>query len=170
MDEDREQLLRIITATQVSNAKLYTSISKESPLLAKLMMDKFNQFLSDEDITSIERQTLLMKFLEEQKNLDIVRDVLTFAKQCPLKDDYIKILMEWEFHNSENIIRHHLASVDGTLLCASKTPMVPILEEPKTQEDPVEQEILNNLLSVSFKLLEVNDDSDDTDDGDTMNG
>lgn len=113
MDEDREELIQVVTATQVANAKLYNNILKENALWAKYMMDKFKEFLSNDNITSLERQSLLMKFLMEQTQYDVIHQVLEYIDTCDLKEDYSVIVMEWTLHNSKNITEQLLDTCDG---------------------------------------------------------
>lgn len=113
MDEDREELIQVVTATQVANAKLYNNILKENALWAKYMMDKFKEFLSNDNITSLERRSLLMKFLMEQTQYDVIHQVLEYIDTCELKDDYSVIVMEWTLHNSQNITEELLDTCDG---------------------------------------------------------
>ena len=114
MDNDREQLIEIMTAAQVCNKALYEVILQQSPLLAKFMMDKFKAFLNDEYITDIERQTLFMKFLQSHDNYEIIRDVLEFVQnECDLNSDYTQVIMEWTYHNSESLLYQSLDKYDG---------------------------------------------------------
>lgn len=122
MDDEREQLVEITTAQQVINAEFYNALKRDYPMLAQLMWEKFKNFLNDSYFTDIERQTILMKFFEEQKDLDLIQDIIKFAKECDLKDDYTKIIMEWTYNNSDIIIREALKSVDGLGFFDKKEP------------------------------------------------
>ena len=102
--EDRELMLQLLTATQVTDANLYNSVKQENPLLAKLMMDKLKLFLDNDYFATLERQTVLMKFLQEHTDNETINDVLTFLDNSELKQDYSAIIMEWTYHNSENIV------------------------------------------------------------------
>lgn len=113
MDEGRKELIQVVTATQVANAKLYNNILKENALWAKYMMDEFKKFLNNENITSLERQSLLMKFLMEQTNYDVVHEVIQYIDTCELKQDYSVIIMEWTLHNSQDIMEQVLETCDG---------------------------------------------------------
>lgn len=120
MDEGREQLIELTTSQQVTNAEFFNSLSDSCPMLAKLMLDKFKKFLTDSFFTDLERQTMLMKFFEDQTNIDLIKEIITFLENSEFKEDYIKIIMEWTYHNSENIIKQNLAKVDGSGLCQKK--------------------------------------------------
>ena len=113
MDEGREELIQVVTATQVANAKLYNKIRSENALWAKYMMDEFKKFLNNDNITTLERQSLLMKFLMEQTNYDIVHEVMQYLDGCDLKKDYSVIVMEWTLHNSQDIMEQVLENCDG---------------------------------------------------------
>ena len=63
MDEGREELIQVVTATQVANAKLYNNIRKENALWAKYMLNEFKKFLSNDNIT-----TLKTKYFNEISN------------------------------------------------------------------------------------------------------
>ena len=52
--EDRELMLQLLTATQVTDANLYNSVKQENPLLAKLMMDKLKLFLDNDYFATLE--------------------------------------------------------------------------------------------------------------------
>lgn len=138
MDEDREELIQVVTATQVANAKLYNNILKENALWAKYMMDKFKEFLSNDNITSLERRSLLMKFLMEQTQYDVIHEVLQYIDTCELKDDYSVIVMEWTLHNSQNITQELLNTCDGLDLLQ---PIIKNKKEklvlPKVSQDDV---------------------------------
>ena len=113
MDEGREELIQVVTATQVANAKLYNNIRKENALWAKYMLNEFKKFLSNDNITTLERQSILMKFLMEQTNYDVVHEVMEYIDGCDLKKDYSVIVMEWTLHNSQDIMEQVLQTCDG---------------------------------------------------------
>lgn len=117
---DRDKAIELLTSHQVASAEFYNALRISSPMLSKLMMDKFKAFLNDTYFTDIERQTMLMKFFEEQTNNDVLQEVLTHIQECECKDDYTKLIMEWMYHNSDEIIRRNLAKVDGVGLCDYK--------------------------------------------------
>ena len=80
MSQDRELTLELITATQVADAKLFYAVQQENALLAKLMMDKLKAFLNNDYFATIERQTVLMRFLEEHDNWEVIQDLLNNIK------------------------------------------------------------------------------------------
>ena len=83
MAEDREQTIELLTATQVAMADLYYSIMEENPMLAKLMMDKMKSFLTKDCYAAMERQTVLMRFLQEHTDLDVIHEVLGVWPEMP---------------------------------------------------------------------------------------
>lgn len=160
MAEDREKTLELITATQVAMAKLYYTIMEENPLLAKLMMDKLKSFLNNDYFATMERQTILMRFLEEHTNMDVINEVLQFIDKCELKQDYYTIITEWTFHNSENIIQHNLAKYDGSLLCVSRKNKQP---QFKAIEIDGTDQFVQAILQITQDLLLDDDDGEDDD-------
>ena len=164
MDEEREQLIEVITSTQVADSKLFNGIRKESPLLARFMLDKFKQFLGDCNLTSMERQTILMKFFEEHKDYELLSEIIQHIDTLECKDDYTKIIMEWTFHNSENIVKSNLAKCDGAMLALRKEP-----EEPKKLNNKKETEdFINSIISVTLEAMQNGGmDGDNPEEGDT---
>lgn len=156
MSEDRERTLELITATQVVNADLYYTILQENAFLAKLMLDKLKCFLNNDYFATMERQTVLMKFLEEHTRIDVIQDVLQFINNCNLKNDYIAIIMEWTFHNSEKIKNHLLAKYDGSLLSLSKTTPKP---EFQVKQNNATTDFVKAILQITTQQL--NDDFGD---------
>ena len=144
MSEDREIALQMVTAMQVADAEFYSQVYENTPMIAKLMMDKFKEFINNDYFTALERQTVLIKFLECQNIVEIVQEVLKFVENCELKEDYEAIILEWLYNNSEDIIQTNLARVDGEFLCLSKEENKVILADinkPKI----VEQEFIQNI-------------------------
>jgi len=153
--EDRAKLVELITSQQVVNAEFYNSLRVHTPLLSKLMMDKFKHFLNDEYWTDLERQTMLMKFLEDQSDIEVIKEILEYTQGCDRKDDYTKIIMEWTFHNSEKIIKSNLAKVDGSALCGKKQKT----NKLSTPSDLTET-VMEGLIALTAELL-----GEDLDDG-----
>lgn len=120
MEDDRELTFQFLVASQVVDVEVYDAIMAQSPLLASLMMKKFKQFLDNKYFTPIERQTILIQFLEAKYPYEIISDVLNYLNTCSTLEDYTTIIMEWTFHNSELIISQNLAKYDGELLCCKK--------------------------------------------------
>jgi len=156
MDEEREQLIEVITSTQVANAELFTGIRKESPMLAKFMLDKFKQFLGDTNLTSMERQTILMKFFEEHKDYELLSEIIQHIDTLECKGDYTKIIMEWTFHNSENIVKSNLAKVDGAMLALTKEK-----EEIKPKLVKGSDDFINQLIQLTMDALNNGGDIED---------
>ena len=148
---DREQAIELITATQVATADLYYAVMEENPMLAKLMMDKMKSFLSNSEITAMERQTVLMRFLEEHTNMDVIHEVLDSINNSELKEDYSTIIMEWSYHNNEDIKKYYLAKYDGSVLSLSK-------QNPKPNFNKSEKigtdEFVKAILQITTQLLD----------------
>lgn len=115
-DRDREEFVTATTALQVCNADLYEQIMEENPLLAKYMMEKFIEYLSDTQTTKIERQTMLMNFLLHHTCYELIDDVIKKVSQLEFAEDYKEIILEWTFHNSEDIVQINLESLDAEQL------------------------------------------------------
>lgn len=157
MAEDRDQTIEIITATQVATASLFYDIKQESPLLAKLMMDKLKSFLTKDCYSCMERQTILMRFLEEHTDLDVIHEVLDYINNSNFKEDYTAIIMEWTYHNTDKIKKHYLAKCDGTLLCTPKINPNPMFKASKSNAT---DEYVNAILQI-IPLIDDNGGDDD---------
>ena len=161
MDERREQLIQILTSTQLVNTNVYNILKQQNPLLAKLMLDKFKALLVNSDISDIERQTLLIGFLESQKDYSVIKDILEHIHNCELKDDYNAIIMEWTYHNTDTIIRNNLKTVDGVGLCETR-------QEPDSSNINLEipQEDQLALQQFLTEMVNFNSNEEDPDEGD----
>lgn len=148
--EDREKIIELVTSQQVTNAEFFNAVKESTPLLAELMMDKFKSFLNDPYFTDLERQTTLMKYFEEQKDTESIKDILSFLEESPCKDDYTKIIMEWTYHNSEDIVKRNLARFDGAGLYGKK-PKYNKLEKPVEITEEVLQNLVENVLNIMQK-------------------
>lgn len=149
--DDREQAIELVTATQVAMADLYYAVMEENPMLAKLMMDKMKSFLSNNEVTAMERQTVLMRFLEEHTNMDVIHEVLNTIENSPLKEDYSAIVMEWNYHNTEDIKKYYLAKYDGSLLSLNKKNPKPNF---KKQDIKGTDEFVKAILQITTQLLD----------------
>ena len=148
---DREQMIELVISQQVVTADFYNSIKNASPPLAKMMLDKFKEFLKDDYFTSFERQSLLMQFFEEHNNLDTIEEVLNSINDSEQKEDYTKVIMEWTYAKSDDIRRQNLAKVDGKYLCDAKSPKTVKLQKPNAAK-----EFIQKLVDLSL-----NEDGDD---------
>jgi hypothetical protein len=153
MDNEREKLIELVTSQQVVNAEFYNALRESTPMLSKLMLEKFKNFLNDEYFTDLERQTMLMKFLESQDDIDVVKEILSHTEKCDCKDDYTKIIMEWTFHNSEDIVKQNLAKVDGAMLYGKKSRQTKI-EKPAD----ITEAVLQGLIEITSHLIDEGDD------------
>lgn len=157
MSEEREETIEIITATQVANASLFNGVKKENPMLAKLMMDKLKSFLTKDCYSTMERQTVLMRFLQEHTDLDIIHDVLDYVNNSELKQDYTAIIMEWTYHNNDKIKKYYLAKCDGSLLCMAKEKQEPLFKEVKLEATHT---FVQSILQILTQLAQ-DDNNDD---------
>ena len=140
--------MELMASQQVVNAEFYNSLCQQNPMLSKLMWDKFKTFLDDDYFTDLERQTMLIKFFEEQTDLNLTEEILSHVQNCECKEDYTKIILEWSFHNSENIKQSNLAKVDGAALCSSK-------QRAKKLQKPADltNEVMDNILALTLNML-----------------
>lgn len=113
MSEERENIIQLTTVEQVVNAPFYNALRENYSMLAGLMWNKFKEYLVNDYFTDIERQTILMKFFEEQKDRTLIKEIIEYLNDCEFKDDYTKIIMEYIFHNSDDIVKDCLQQVDG---------------------------------------------------------
>ena len=148
--DDRKKLIELITSQQVTNAEFYNQLCKSTPLLSKLMMDKFKQFLDDTYFTDLERQTMFMTFLEKQTNIDIIQEVLDHVQNCDCKDDYTQVIMEWTYHNSDSIVQRNLEKVDGAGLYGRRK-RVNKLVKPETLTD----QVLEDMIALTTDLIDM---------------
>lgn len=134
MDEKRQQEIELITSLQVATSKIFDVVRRENPLLAKFMMDKFKSFLNKNCFEAIERQSVLIQFLQDQADLTVVHEVLEFIDTaCELKQDYFEIILEWTFHNGDSIRKFYLSKYDGVPLSSN-------VEETIVEEITINQE------------------------------
>ena len=162
MSEDRELTLQLLTATQVTDAKLFYSVLKDNALLAKFMMDKLKDFLCNPYFATIERQTILMRFLEEHTDWDVIQEILKTVNECELKHDYITIVMEWTFHNNDNIKKHTLSKYDGSVLGMNKSTPPPQFRHIDANST---QNFVQSILQITTQLLQDLGDVDDEEEG-----
>lgn len=153
---DREVMIEMITSTQVANSEVFNQVLEESPMTAKLMLDKFKSFLNNEYFTAMERQTVLIRFLEEQDNVDIVKEILTVVENSKFKSDYAPIVMEWTYKNSERIVQANLARVDGRMLGSRKRKPL-----PKVEFNINDNDFMNVLMDITKQILDRDDNNGD---------
>lgn len=164
MGEDREQAVELIAATQVSMADFYYTVMEENPMLAKLMMDKMKSFLTSPKYAAMERQTILMRFLEEHTNMDVIHEVLDYIKDCELKDDYTAIIMEWNYHNTEYIKNYYLSKYDGNVLSLNKENPRPNFKSEKLTGT---KQFIDAIVQITTSLFN-NENGENGDNGDVQ--
>lgn len=139
---DRDKLIELMASQQIINAEFCNNLHKQNPLLFNLMWEKFKAFLTDSYFTDFERQTVLIKFFQEQTDIDLAKEIISHIENSEQKDDYTKVILEWSYHNSELIKQKNLAKVDGVGLCGSKQKITK-LKKPDDLTDAVLDEILS---------------------------
>lgn len=150
--DDREQMVEFVISQQLTDPETYKSVKEGSPMLARMMLEKFKNFLLDSYFTSFERQTVLLKFFEEQDDMSVIKEILDCIQNSDMKDDYTKIIMEWTYNNSENIISSNLAKFDGAKFNEKKLP-----KKVKLDKSSNADMILNKIIEISL-LPPPNDD------------
>ena len=151
--EDRYSIIRARVACEIVNNKdLIEDLLIKEPLLAKIMFDKFKEYLNDDFFLDIERQTLFMQFLEHYDNLEIIRDVVKFVQDCNLSEDYTRIIFEWNYKASDFIRKSNLRRYDGFKLSQSKKEVQSNIKqkdkEKSTYVDYLEDLVLQAINSV----------------------
>lgn len=152
--EERYSIIRARVACEiVNNKELIEDLLIKEPLLAKIMFDKFKEYLNDDFFLDIERQTLLMQFLEHYDNLEIIRDILKFTQDCELAEDYTRIIFEWNYRASDFIRKSNLRKYDGFKLSQTKKEVQSNIKqkdkEKSTYVDYLENLVLNAINSVN---------------------
>ena len=168
---EREKSIEFLISQQVVNAEFYNTVCQQTPLLSKLMMDKFKTFLDDTYFTDLERQTMLMQFFEKHTNIDIIKEIVDYVQNCECKDDYTKVVLEWSYHNSEKIVKLNLAKVDGAFLYGkrrsnlgnSNNNIVNRIVKPPS----ISETLLDSLNPLNIEYIDEEDDNggDGGDDG-----
>lgn len=146
----RDSIIRLSITSQVINTSLFNNIRVNEPLVASLMLDKFKEFLDDLYFTDIERQIILIKFLRNEKDIDTIRNILNFVKNCELKKDYEVIIMEWNLNKSDFIRYCNLEPLDGFALSYSKEQNDKVLSSRKE----FKQHILDTIIDLNNTFLE----------------
>jgi len=134
-DKDREEFVTATTALQVCKADIFETVMEKNPLLAKYMLDKFIEYLSDPDTTTIERQTMLMNFLTNHTCYELIDEVINRVSKLEFYPDYKEIILEWTFHNSEDIVQINLESLDaeGLIQPIENPGKLQLPEKPKSK-------------------------------------
>lgn len=109
----RKNFVQISVVDKILDKYLFDEICQYEPFAAKLLLDTFKEFLTNTYFEKIERQTVLLQFFKNNYSLEIYREIISFLNNCDFKDDYIKIIMEWNLIASEVIRRDNLKGLDG---------------------------------------------------------
>ena len=111
---ERSSATRLNTAFKILEQDTFYNICENEPFVAQLMLDKFKEFLNDDYFDDIERQIILLKFLQCCYPIEFITDVLDFIqKDCILKDDYNKVILEWNLEYNDYIKNSILQKYDG---------------------------------------------------------
>ena len=150
MSRERDSILRLTTSNQVVNADFFNEVCHASPFVASMMFEKFKEFLDDDYFTDIERQALLLKFFEGQDNLELVREVLNCCNNSRLKKDYLRIIFEWTYRVSDDLLENTLSKYDSIDFLYTKEKFANINKDAEGVED---SDFLEMLLEENKKVL-----------------
>lgn len=142
-DMERNSATRLNTAFKILEQETFNNLCQNEPFVAQLMINKFKEFLDDDYFDDIERQIILLKFLECCYPLEIITDVLDFIQNdCALKEDYSKVILEWNLQYDDYIKSNILQKYDGEELTYT-------IEEKQRYDKAI-----NNLNKIGIKKLE----------------
>lgn len=161
MDENRNFTVQLVTASQVADVELYHAVMEQNPLLAKLMLDQFKQFLTNEYFTTIERQSILMKFLGDEQTVKLVQEIREYINNSDFKQDYDTIFMEWTFHHSKDLIEAELQKYDGVGLNLTKHEQYKRLNKPKIVIEDIPEDVIQTLTSILIDNVTNPEDQDE---------
>lgn len=117
---ERDSAVRLNITLKILDSNEFIESTKAEPYIRDLMLNKFKEFLNDDYFTDIERQIVLIKFLQCGYDLSIINKVLQYINsECELKDDYECIILEWTLGSSNKIKQETLYPVDGVELSYS---------------------------------------------------
>lgn len=152
---EREKLIELMATQQIINAEFCNNLQEKNPMLFNLMWKQFKDYLVDDYFTDFERQTVLIKFFQEQTNIDLAKEIITHIENSDKKDVYSKVILEWSFQNSELIKQKNLAKFDGVGLCGKKQKIGKI-NKPDNLTDEVLEEILSLTIGGILPPMEEN--------------
>jgi hypothetical protein len=107
-------------AKRIASEPTFSLLYEDYPFQASIMLDMFKSFLTMSEVTKQERQLLLVSALHTQKNLNLVRDIVDFCKNCEMSEDYQRVVMEWTYNHSEKLTKLYLDSLDASELSCNK--------------------------------------------------
>lgn len=109
---DRETLVKLQVIEKILDKQSFEELIIHEPFAASILLDNFKDFLSDVYFEKVERQLTLYKFLRNYYPLEISSDIIDYASNCDLKDDYTRLIMEWNLVSSDYIRKYNLNKYD----------------------------------------------------------
>ena len=109
---DRETLVKLQVIEKLLDKESFTELLTYEPFAASLLLDNFKDFIEDEYFEKVERQLTLYKFLRSYYPIEVTSDIINHASTCKLKDDYTRLIMEWNLVSSDYIRKYNLIKYD----------------------------------------------------------
>lgn len=148
---DRETLVKLQVIEKILDKENFEELLTYEPFAASILLDNFKDFLQDIYFEKVERQLTLYKFLRSYYPIEVTTDILQYASTCELKDDYTRLIMEWNLVSSDYIRKYNLIKYDCSEFVNSKNT-------PVEQQDNSKY-IIVNLDNLNLESL----DYDETD-------
>ena len=101
---------------RVLDKAVFEELYYSEPFVCKLILDQFKTYLSDPDFDKLERQLILVKFLKNNYPLELTRDVIEYSNNSRYADDYVRVIMEWNYASIDFIKQYCLSQYDASLL------------------------------------------------------
>lgn len=156
MEDNRQATYDILT--KIIDKNFFVNLYEEDSFMASLMLETLKRFLSDSSYTDIERQLYLQTFLTNDYPLEICRDIVSYAKTCPLADDYTRVILEWFYRDSEYIKWVALQGLGAGPMSFSKKELLEYNKARKTK--------IPNLMLFLLNSTQDEDDDDEINDDD----
>lgn len=147
---DRETAVKLNVVEKVTDKQCFEELYYSEPFAAKLLLETFKEFLDDDYFERIERQLVLFKFLKNYYPLELRTEIIDFVSQCYLRDDYIRIINEWNLQASEFIKQSHLFKYDAQDFTLNKEQ----LNNKNKLVEEVEKPIIINLTDLLLEGLD----------------
>ena len=148
---DKDSLVRLSIAERVVDKATIDELYAQEPFACHLIMQKFNEFLTDPSFDKLERQLILLKFLSNNPPLELARSVIEAVNKSEFASDYVKIIMEWNYTASEYIKQEAMKPFDAVQLAfdkQTKSTFDMILKQKNTALD-IAADITKSLLDNS---------------------
>lgn len=152
----RDILTKLSVVSRITNKEETEDLYTNEPFVFKLVLDKFKEFLVDPQFDTFERQIVLLKFLENNYPLEISREVVEFINASDLKDDYLGVILEWNYVSSEFNRQYNLAQLDALGFEIGKLPIPKLVIQPRKSLPT--NDALDKLTDMLLSSLSIIDD------------